>query len=135
MLIRNATLPDGRQRAVRVRGETIAEVGRDLSPADEAVVEATGKRLFPGTPTPNCCDRRGERRVTVCSITPPCLHVGMVKCENCDEIFEHAHELDHEEVDELELDESGAGPPRVTIGTGLHDVWRCKGCGKVLGVR
>jgi dihydroorotase len=48
MLIRNATLPDGRQRDVRVRGETIAEVGRDLSPADEEVIEATGKRLFPG---------------------------------------------------------------------------------------
>ncbi|MFC7249125.1 dihydroorotase [Halomicroarcula sp. GCM10025324] len=47
MLIRNATLPDGRQRDVRVRGETIAEVGRDLSPADE-VVAANGKRLFPG---------------------------------------------------------------------------------------
>ncbi|MFC6863567.1 dihydroorotase [Halomicroarcula sp. GCM10025817] len=48
MLIRNATLPDGRQRDVRVRGETVAEVGRDLSPADEEVIEATGQRLFPG---------------------------------------------------------------------------------------
>ncbi|WP_135305789.1 dihydroorotase [Haloarcula amylovorans] len=48
MLIRNATLADGRQRDVRVRGETIAEVGRDLSPDDERTIEATGKRLFPG---------------------------------------------------------------------------------------
>ncbi|MBV0924394.1 dihydroorotase [Halomicroarcula limicola] len=48
MLIRNATLADGRQRDVRVRGETIAEVGRDLSPDDERTVEATGKRLLPG---------------------------------------------------------------------------------------
>ncbi|QIO21599.1 dihydroorotase [Haloarcula sp. JP-L23] len=48
MLIRNATLADGRQRDVRVRGETIAEVGRDLEPDDEGTIEATGKRLFPG---------------------------------------------------------------------------------------
>ncbi|MBX0295624.1 dihydroorotase [Haloarcula nitratireducens] len=48
MLIRNATLADGRQRDVRVRGETVAEVGRDLSPDDERTVEATGKRLLPG---------------------------------------------------------------------------------------
>ncbi|MBX0322796.1 dihydroorotase [Halomicroarcula sp. F13] len=48
MLIRNATLADGRQRDVRVRGETVAEVGRDLEPDDEDTIEATGKRLFPG---------------------------------------------------------------------------------------
>ncbi|MBV0903800.1 dihydroorotase [Haloarcula salina] len=48
MLIRNATLPDGRQRDVRVRGESIAEVGRDLDADDQHVIEATGKRLFPG---------------------------------------------------------------------------------------
>ncbi|WP_276273806.1 dihydroorotase [Haloarcula litorea] len=47
MLVRNATLADGRQRDVRVRGETIAEVGRDLDGEDEAV-DAGGKRLFPG---------------------------------------------------------------------------------------
>ncbi|MDQ2073440.1 dihydroorotase [Haloarcula sp. H-GB4] len=48
MLIRNATLPDGRQRDVRVRGESIVEVGRDLDASDQHVIEATGKRLFPG---------------------------------------------------------------------------------------
>jgi len=48
MLIRNATLPDGHQRDVRVRGESIAEVGRDLDATDQHVIEATGKRLFPG---------------------------------------------------------------------------------------
>ncbi|WP_424000880.1 dihydroorotase [Haloarcula salina] len=48
MLIRNATLPDGRQRDVRVRGESIAEVGRDLDADDQHVIDATGKRLFPG---------------------------------------------------------------------------------------
>ncbi|WP_254273083.1 dihydroorotase [Haloarcula marina] len=48
MLIRNATLADGRQRDVRVRGETIAEVGRDLAEDDEHTIEASGKRLFPG---------------------------------------------------------------------------------------
>ena len=34
MLIRNATLADGRQRDVRVRGETIAQVGRGLTADD-----------------------------------------------------------------------------------------------------
>ena len=48
MLIRNATLADGRQRDVRVRGETIAEVGRDLSGDDERTIDVSGKRLFPG---------------------------------------------------------------------------------------
>jgi dihydroorotase len=48
MLIRNATLADGRQRDVRVRGETIAEVGRDLSADGERVLDVSGKRLFPG---------------------------------------------------------------------------------------
>ncbi len=48
MLIRNATLPDGHQRDVRVRGESIVEVGRDLDASDQHVIEATGKRLFPG---------------------------------------------------------------------------------------
>ena len=48
MLIRNATLPDGHQRDVRVRGESIVEVGRDLDATDQHVIEATGKRLFPG---------------------------------------------------------------------------------------
>ena len=48
MLIRNATLPDGHQRDVRVRGASIAEVGRDLDATDQHVIEATGKRLFPG---------------------------------------------------------------------------------------
>ena len=48
MLIRNATLADGRQRDVRVRGESIAEVGRDLSADDERTIDVSGKRLFPG---------------------------------------------------------------------------------------
>ena len=48
MLIRNATLADGRQRDVRVRGETIAEVGRDLSGDGDDVLDVSGKRLFPG---------------------------------------------------------------------------------------
>ena len=45
MLIGNATLPDGRERDVRIEGETIAAVGEDLGVPD---VDATGKRLFPG---------------------------------------------------------------------------------------
>ncbi|PSP26015.1 dihydroorotase [Halobacteriales archaeon QH_10_67_22] len=49
MLVRNATLADGRQRDVRVRGETIAALGVGLEPQNgERVVDATGKRLLPG---------------------------------------------------------------------------------------
>ncbi|MFB6309132.1 MAG: dihydroorotase [Haloarculaceae archaeon] len=48
MLIRNATLADGRRRDVRVEGETIAAVAPELEPGDERVVDATGKRLLPG---------------------------------------------------------------------------------------
>jgi dihydroorotase len=49
MLIRNATLADGRTRDVRVAAETITAVAEDIDPADdERVVDATGKRLLPG---------------------------------------------------------------------------------------
>ena len=49
MLFRNATLADGRQRDVRVRGEAIDAVGEGLDATeDERVVDATGKRLLPG---------------------------------------------------------------------------------------
>ncbi|WP_226022102.1 dihydroorotase [Halomicrobium salinisoli] len=49
MLFRNATLADGRERDVRVDGETIAAVGEDLqADGDERVIDAAGKRLLPG---------------------------------------------------------------------------------------
>ena len=49
MLIRNATLADGRVRDVRVAGERIAAVEEELTAeADEDVIVATGKRLLPG---------------------------------------------------------------------------------------
>jgi dihydroorotase len=49
MLIRNATLADGRSRDVRVRGERVDAVARDLDRvSEERVVDATGKRLLPG---------------------------------------------------------------------------------------
>jgi dihydroorotase len=49
MLIRNASLADGRQRDVRVAGEVIGAVEESLDPrAGERVVDATGKRLLPG---------------------------------------------------------------------------------------
>lgn len=49
MLIRDATLADGRERDVRVRGETIEAVEDDLAAdEDERVVDASGKRLLPG---------------------------------------------------------------------------------------
>jgi dihydroorotase len=47
MLIRNATLADGRIRDVRVDGETIAEVGTDLE-SDGDPLDADGKLLLPG---------------------------------------------------------------------------------------
>ena len=47
MIVRNATLPDGRVRDVRIDGETIAEVGEGLE-TDGDVLEADGKRLLPG---------------------------------------------------------------------------------------
>jgi len=48
MLVRNAVLPDGRRRDVRIAGERIAAVERDLEPVGGRVVEAAGRRLFPG---------------------------------------------------------------------------------------
>ena len=48
MLIRDAVLPDGRRRDVRVAGERIAAVERKLEARDDRVVEAAGRRLLPG---------------------------------------------------------------------------------------
>ncbi|WP_096390108.1 dihydroorotase [Halopenitus persicus] len=49
MLITGGTLADGRVRDVRVTGDAIAAVERDLEPAaDERVIDAHGKRLLPG---------------------------------------------------------------------------------------
>jgi dihydroorotase len=47
MLVRNATLADGRVRDVRIEGERIDAVGRDLTGAGE-VVDAAERRLLPG---------------------------------------------------------------------------------------
>lgn len=49
MLIADATLPDGRERDVRIADGTIAAVDTDIEPnAAETVVDTTGIRLFPG---------------------------------------------------------------------------------------
>jgi dihydroorotase len=48
MLFRNATLADGRQRDVRVRGERIDAIGEGLDADGGRVVDASGKRLLPG---------------------------------------------------------------------------------------
>ena len=48
MLIRNATLADGRVRDVRVDGETIAEIDEGLDPEGEEVIEADERLLLPG---------------------------------------------------------------------------------------
>ncbi len=45
-VLRNATLPDGRERDVAIDGESIAAVGTDLP--GETIVDASGKWLFPG---------------------------------------------------------------------------------------
>jgi len=47
MLIRNATLADGRTRDVRIRGETVTEVGQDLD-TETDTLDASGKHLLPG---------------------------------------------------------------------------------------
>jgi len=49
MLFRNATLADGRERDIRVEGETISAVGTALrASTGERTVDARGKRLLPG---------------------------------------------------------------------------------------
>lgn len=48
MLIRNATLADGRVRDVRIRGESIVAVDSTLDPDAEEVIEAGEKHLLPG---------------------------------------------------------------------------------------
>ncbi len=49
MLIRNATLADGRTRDVRTSGERITDVADGLdADTDERVIDASGKRLLPG---------------------------------------------------------------------------------------
>jgi dihydroorotase len=49
MLIRNATLADGRTRDVRTSGNRIDAVGEDLTATDDdRVVDATDKLLLPG---------------------------------------------------------------------------------------
>jgi dihydroorotase len=54
LLVTGATLADGRVRDVRVEGETVAAVEESLEPrADERVVNATGKMLFPGAIDPH----------------------------------------------------------------------------------
>ncbi|PSQ12097.1 dihydroorotase, partial [Halobacteriales archaeon QS_7_69_60] len=47
MLIRNATLADGRVRDVQVDGERIAELGDGLEP-DGEVIDADERLLLPG---------------------------------------------------------------------------------------
>ena len=47
MLVRNATLPDGRVRDVRIEGDRIAAVGTDLE-GDGEVVDAADRLLLPG---------------------------------------------------------------------------------------
>ncbi|MFQ3320087.1 MAG: dihydroorotase [Natronomonas sp.] len=47
MLIRNATLADGRVRDIRIDGERIAEIGEGLD-AEDDVLDADEKRLLPG---------------------------------------------------------------------------------------
>jgi hypothetical protein len=57
----------------------------------------------------------------------------MVHCTNCDKEYESPDELDHEVVDAVEIEDDET--PKIQVGVDSHDVWRCKGCGKPLGVR
>lgn len=59
----------------------------------------------------------------------------MVHCTNCDKEYESPDELDHETVDAVEIEDEDGETPHMQIGVDSHDVWRCKGCGKPLGVR
>jgi len=59
----------------------------------------------------------------------------MVHCINCDREYDSPEELDHEEADAVTIEDEDTEAPRMRIGVDSHDVWRCKGCGKVLGVR
>ena len=59
----------------------------------------------------------------------------MVHCTNCDQEYESPDELDHEEVDAVTIEDEGSETPEMQVGVDSHDVWRCKGCGKPLGVR
>lgn len=58
----------------------------------------------------------------------------MVHCTNCDKEYESPDELDHETVDAVAVEDED-DTPKMQIGVDSHDLWRCKGCGKPLGVR
>ena len=58
----------------------------------------------------------------------------MVHCETCNVDIEDPDSLEQDEVAEVDIEPDSDGP-RIRIGTGKRDVWRCKDCGKVLGVR
>lgn len=59
----------------------------------------------------------------------------MVECENCDTVFEHADELEADEIPEIETADDGGDSPQIRIGTGQRAVWRCGDCGAILGTR
>ncbi|WP_224449711.1 hypothetical protein [Haloprofundus salilacus] len=57
-----------------------------------------------------------------------------VQCPDCGAGIETTDDVEHEhEVADLELDDA-VDPPRVILGAGTKDLWRCKSCGRVLGV-
>jgi DNA-directed RNA polymerase subunit RPC12/RpoP len=57
-----------------------------------------------------------------------------VTCENCGREVETTEDVETEPVEELETDAEASGPPRIRHGVGQRDLYRCAGCGKVLGV-
>ncbi|WP_224335883.1 hypothetical protein [Haloprofundus halobius] len=58
----------------------------------------------------------------------------LLQYPNCGADIETTDDAEHEhEVAELEVDDA-ADPPRIILGAGTRDLWRCKNCGRVLGV-
>lgn len=59
----------------------------------------------------------------------------MPHCHNCDKTIETTDDLEADEIQVIETEDQDDGPPHIHIGVEVSDVWRCKGCGSVYGVR
>jgi uncharacterized Zn finger protein len=58
-----------------------------------------------------------------------------INCPDCDAEIETTEQVETESIGEIEVEEvESSGPPSVTLGTEKRDLYRCTGCGTVLGV-
>lgn len=55
-------------------------------------------------------------------------------CSECGAEIETATDVEAETVNEVEIQEGSDGPPRVQLGANKRDLYRCSGCGTILGV-